>query len=192
MIKIENCIVMLLKLFQKYNVLGFELSILEAQKLAYFLQRFGEPLELNFSQSPYGPFAPNLNDLLSTLEDNFITGLKSYDNIFDEIRLKNEKLPEIDSFIMSNCSTEQKNRLEQVSNFIKGFEYSLGMEILSTVDFILQEKSDSHNNQEEIVSMIQDLTKRKKELMKPEYISIAYNRLMDYKESLYSNNLFNF
>lgn len=183
---------LILKLFQRYMVLGFELSLLEAQKLAYFLQRFGEDLKLEYQKSHYGPFSPNLNHLLIALDNNFIVGLKAgtakpFDNLF----LKNERLFEIDDFINKNCSSKQKIRLETVSKFIESFEFPLGMEILSTVDFIITKHPETFNDLDKIVSYVQDWSKRKKELMKPEYISIAYNRLMDYREYLYSESLVN-
>ena len=190
MIKLKSSYFILVKIFQQYKILGFELTLLEAQKLAYFLQRFGEPLKLEYSKNYYGPFAPDFNHLLITLENNFITGFKSGDvKPFDNLFLKNERMEEVDKYIIENCSIEQKQRLRILSDFIEGFEYPLGMEILSTVDFILNENPEIHNELEKLVSTIQTWSKRKKELMKPEYISIAYNRLMEYKEHLYKDIL---
>lgn len=178
---------LILKLFQQYNILGFELTLLEAQKLAYFLQRFGEPLKLKYSKSHYGPFAPDLNHLLINLENNFLTGFNSGDaKPFDNLFLKDERMDEIDKYIAENCSIEQKQRLSTISEFIEGFEYPLGMEILSTVDFILNEDPETINNNDKLVNTIQNWSKRKKELMKPEYISISHKRLMKYKTLLYS------
>ncbi|MEK7433402.1 MAG: hypothetical protein AABZ74_09745 [Cyanobacteriota bacterium] len=188
MIKLKSSYFILVKIFQQYKILGFELTLLDAQKLAYFLQRFGEPLKLEYSKNYYGPFAPDFNNLLITLEHNFITGFKSGDaKPFDNLFLKNERIEEVDKYIIENCSIEKKQRLKILSDFIEGFEYPLGMEILSTVDFILNENPEIHNNLEKLVSTIQTWSKRKKELMKPEYISIAYNRLMEYKEHLYKD-----
>lgn len=183
---------LILKLFQKYNLLDFEFTLLEAQKLAYFLQRFGEPLKLTYSQNYYGPFAPELKHLLVTLEHNFITGFKSADaKPFDKLFLKNERMSEVDKYIIDNCSIEQKQRLQDVSKFIEGFEYPLGMEILSTVDFIIIQNPETFNDLDKIINLVQNWSKRKKELMKPEYISIAYNRLIEYKQYLYVELLAN-
>lgn len=188
--KLTQARALILKLFQQYNILDFGLTLLEAQKLAYFLQRFGEPLKLTYSQNYYGTFAPELKHLLVTLEHNFISGFKSADaKPFDKLVLKNERMLEVDKYIIDNCSIEQKQRLQDVSKFIGGFEYPLGMEILSTVDFILTQHPETYNDLDKIIYYVQNWSKRKKELMKPEYISISYNRLKEYKEYLYKNTL---
>ncbi len=190
--KLTESRALILNLFQQYIFLGFELSLLEVQKLAYFLQRFGEPLKLNFEKSHYGPFASNLNHLLNTLDNNFIVGLKAGGaKPLDKLTLINDRLVEVDNFIIDNCTNKQKERLNRVSKLIEGFEYPFGMELLATVDFILDTEPETHNDLPKIVSTIQSWSKRKKELMKPEYISIAYNRLMEYKDYLYSKDLVN-
>jgi hypothetical protein len=55
-----------LSLMSRYLVPGYEyrLSLLEVQKLAYFLQVAGEPLRLNYRAHLYGPYADNLRHVL--------------------------------------------------------------------------------------------------------------------------------
>ena len=48
--------------------------MLEVQKLSYFLQEAGEPLQLRFAKYHYGPYAENLNHVLQRLEGHFIRG----------------------------------------------------------------------------------------------------------------------
>src|SRR5208283_3821699 len=50
----------LLELMKRYTVPGYRLSLLEIQKLAYFLQVAGEPLKLQFVKQKYGPYAEKL------------------------------------------------------------------------------------------------------------------------------------
>ena len=59
--KLTDVRAMIIALLNHYKVLGYELSLLEAQKLVYFLERFGEPLKMNFQKGPYGPFSEVLN-----------------------------------------------------------------------------------------------------------------------------------
>src|ERR1700760_4522318 len=66
---------MILALAEKYCVLDFDISHLELQKLAYFLQEFGQSdLKLNFTKGTYGPYALNLKHLLAHLEGHFFKG----------------------------------------------------------------------------------------------------------------------
>lgn len=50
------------------------LSMLEVQKLAYFLQESGEPIRLRFVKHNYGPYANNLNHFLQHIDGHFIKG----------------------------------------------------------------------------------------------------------------------
>ena len=65
---------LLMKLIELYGVPGYRLSLLEIQKLAYFLQSAGEPLRLHFSKQKYGPYAENLHFVLQRLEGHFLRG----------------------------------------------------------------------------------------------------------------------
>lgn len=186
--KLTEARAMMLKLFHQYTILGYELTLLEAQKLVYFLQRFGENLKLDYSKNFYGPYAHNLNHVLHILDGHFLNGLKYKDaKPFDNLFIKEERLPEIENFINNNCSKIQKERLEKVSNLIEGFESPLGMELLATVDFILTNYPETYNNKNNLISKIHEWSERKKELMKPEYILTSYKRLNEYKFYLYSN-----
>jgi len=63
-----------IKLMDAYSALDYSRSLLEVQKLAYFLQEAGEPLRLNYEAGHYGPYAPNLNKVLEVMEGHFIRG----------------------------------------------------------------------------------------------------------------------
>lgn len=49
-------------------------SLIETQKLTYFLQAAGEPLRLNFVGHHYGPYADKLRHVLKLLEGHYVTG----------------------------------------------------------------------------------------------------------------------
>jgi O-acetyl-ADP-ribose deacetylase (regulator of RNase III) len=65
---------LLLMLMNDYSIPGYKLSLLEVQKLAYFLQVVGEPMRLRFEKGKYGPYADNLNHVLLRLDGHFIRG----------------------------------------------------------------------------------------------------------------------
>lgn len=49
-------------------------SLLEIQKLMYFLQEAGQPLRLAFAKGIYGPYAENLNHVMQALEGHYLCG----------------------------------------------------------------------------------------------------------------------
>ena len=63
-----------IKLMEQYAGLAYRLTLLEVQKLAYFLQEAGEPLKLKYEAGPYGPYAENLNKVLQAIEGHFTRG----------------------------------------------------------------------------------------------------------------------
>jgi len=54
-------------------------SLLEIQKLMYFLQEAGQPLHLNYAKARYGPYAENLNHVLQALEGHYLRGVRRPD-----------------------------------------------------------------------------------------------------------------
>ena len=62
------------KLMEAYSALDYSRTLLEVQKLAYFLQAAGEPLRLKYEPGHYGPYAPNLNKVLEVMEGHFTRG----------------------------------------------------------------------------------------------------------------------
>lgn len=173
---------MLLYLFFKYKALDYGITMLVSQKLAYFLQRFGEPLRLRYEKGWYGPFAPNLNKVLEYLNGYYIYYKKNDDSPSNVIRLELSRQNEIEDYLNKNISAEQKQKLDLVCNLIEGFETPFSLELLATVDFILKENPDFTPS--EIHENIQNWTQRKKELMKPFHIEVAYNKLNEYRGSL--------
>lgn len=179
---------MFLSIFEKYKELGFQLSFIEAHKLIYFLQRFGEPLNLSFEKNRYGPYSHIIDHMLYDVEGSFLRGTKFKEaKPQDNIYLVDDYFDEIHKFIEKDLTTEQKYRLELIYEFIEGFESPLGLELLATVDYIIQ-NSKIDLSKEELIDNIYNWDadhpswgKRKKDLMKKEYIAVALDRIKAYQ-----------
>ncbi|MBI2350268.1 MAG: macro domain-containing protein, partial [Deltaproteobacteria bacterium] len=57
-----------IKLMHQYGALNYRRTLLEIQKLGYFLQEAGENLRLRYEAGLYGPYATNLNKVLERIE----------------------------------------------------------------------------------------------------------------------------
>jgi len=169
---------MLLYLFNKYRILGYEINLLVAQKIAYFLQRVGEPLNLNFQKGFYGPYAHNLIPVLKALKPKFLS-FKSLDDSKPStiIRLNNNTMEEVENYIEENLTDQQKENLNKTLMLIQDFETPFGLELLGTIDFILIEKNNYFDTNN-ILSEISNWTKRKANLFKPYHIEVARERLL--------------
>lgn len=176
---------LILFLIDKYRVLGFDATVLEIQKLAYFLQRLGQKdLNLNFRKYYYGPYAHNLQHLLRHLENSFlitdkpIMDSKPYDTIY----LNKARLKDIKAFIEKNCTDKEIARIETVEQIINGFESPFGLELLATVDWIIS--NNGARTPEKIKQAIYAWSKKKSERFKTEHINIALEHLYKFKEKL--------
>lgn len=115
-------------------------SLLEIHKLMYFMQEAGEPLKLNYSKVPYGPYAENLRHVLGAIEGHFISGYgDADDNPGKQIELKLEAAEQAEAFLKDHPATQA--RFDQVAKLIDGFETPFGLELLATVHWIARRET---------------------------------------------------
>ncbi len=129
---------------RRYWVLGIECTLLEAQKLAWFLERFIErdglanPLDLRFEANRYGPFAQRLTHLLNGLDGSYLHCDKRLADAdpFDTIWFDDSKRDRLDLYLKSAEARAYLPVLEATDALIDGFQSPLGMEVLATVDWL--------------------------------------------------------
>lgn len=177
---------LILAIMNRYRESWYEITPLEIQKLAYFLQRLGQKdINLQFKKYYYGPYAYNLQHLLHQLEKGYLITEKSildtkpHENIF----LNRQRLAEVEHFIDNNCSNEEKYRLEVLSKIIDGFESPFGLELLASVDWIIKENKDI-SSIDTIRNKLLLWSKRKAELFSLEILEVAFNHLLQYRDEL--------
>ena len=165
-----------IKLIQNYSLPGYRVTMLEIQKLAYFLQEAGEPLNLKFEKAKYGPYAENLHFVLQKLEGHYTRGYgdRSKDAQF---HLIGEAIQAADAFLADD--QDAISRLNRVDRLIDGFETPYGMELLSTVHWVSKKDSPPATDPDSTIQMAHAWNDRKKELLKSDHIRIAWDRLKE-------------
>jgi len=166
---------LLIKLIEQYTHLAYRLSLLEIQKLAYFLQEAGEPLRLQFTKSWYGPYAHNLNKVLERLEGHYIRGYGDSQKPDAELVLLPAAIDAANTFLQS--ATTSKQRLQHVSNLIEGFETPYGMELLASVHWLATHEQPAATTASAAVAGIQQWSQRKATTFQPAHINVAWQRL---------------
>lgn len=187
--KLNKVRALVLALAERYTVLGFDISHLEIQKLAYFLQELGQPdLKLRFQKGTYGPYALNLKHLLAYLEGHYFKGQIRFQDMkpTDALQLVSEHLPQVHSVLESELTIEEKNRLQKVKSFIEGFESPFGLELLATVHWAAKETKS--NSSQIIRNYIYAWSPRKRELMTEQQINIAFKRVTEYFGESFNSN----
>jgi hypothetical protein len=150
------------------------LTLLEIQKLAYFLQESGMDLKLRYVKHLYGPYAHNLNKVLEILEGHHIRGYGDTQKPDVEITLLPDADKEADRFLQQDPNASE--HLERVADLVDGFETPYGMELLASVHWAAIHDGEISDAESAVIAMAR-WNDRKRRLFKPMHIRLAWERL---------------
>lgn len=134
------------EIVRRYCVPDIDCSILEVQKLGWFLQRgvnflkLADPLQFEFSANRYGPYSHRLTKLLDSLDGSYLCCDKRLAdaNPSDLIWFNPSKKDLVHAYLHSGEAKKFLPALLWSSDVIDGFESPLGMELLATVDWLVE------------------------------------------------------
>jgi len=135
------------EMIRRYWVLGMDCSLLEIQKLAWFLQRvisaqgLKDPLRLKFEANLYGPYANNAMHLLNAMDGSYLLSDKRIPDTdpLDVVCFDDSKKEHLSLYLRTEAK-EYLPVLEKTTEIIDGFESPFGMELLATVDWLITEE----------------------------------------------------
>jgi O-acetyl-ADP-ribose deacetylase (regulator of RNase III)/uncharacterized protein YwgA len=167
---------LLYAMFQYELSMGENVNLFVANKLAYFLQRLGEPLRLTFQKAAYGPYSPQVGHVLYQLNGSYLKGLEQNEaKAFEPLMLDYDTYSLIINEIQTNLSAEQQTRLNTLQQLMEGFESFFALEVLASVDFLRQK--DLLLSMNALKKGLAEWSPRKATQMSENYIQIALNRL---------------
>jgi len=154
-------------------------SLLEIHKLMYFLKAAGEHLpKLTFEKGLYGPYSPNLRHALTRMEKHLTSGFgEGTDNPNTPLELLPGAVEAVETFLAD--FPETKARMARVAELIEGFEDPYGMELLSSVHWVMQHDPGARDDAKQAVVAVKKWNARKRRLLKPEHLRVAWERLAD-------------
>lgn len=156
------------------GLLDPSVSLLEVHKLMYFMQEAGEPLRLKYKKALYGPYAENLRHVLNEIEGHFVSGYADGGDAPDKpLKLVPGAVDEAEGFLRSH--EETRDRFERVTKLVEGFESPFGMELLSTVHWVLKD-DDGPTGMPELIGRVYAWGDRKKRFT-PRQIQLAAKAL---------------
>jgi len=165
----------LVELMDRYlrGLLDPFVTLLEVHKLMYFMQEAGEQLRLNYRQAPYGPYAENLRHVLNAVEGYMVSGYADGGDAPDKsLKLVPGAVREASAFLKQQSDT--LDRFERVSELVEGFESPFGMELLSTVYWVL--KHEKPESVDDVVQQTYAWAERKRQFT-PRQIGLAVDVL---------------
>lgn len=144
---------------------GEFVSEFSAEKVAYFLQRFGanKAFKLDYQPNFYGPYSGKVKHVLYYLNGSYITGYSSKDKKpFEELGLVPDAEQEILDYLNLPENTEYRQIVDKTKKFLQGFYTPFGLELLSTIDFLM--KDDRSLSENELSLRLEAWSDRKKTL----------------------------
>jgi len=153
----------LVELMRRYlfGLLDPSVTLLEVHKLMYFMQEAGEPLKLRFAKAPYGPYAENLRHVLHAIEGYMIAGYADGGDAPDkELTIVPGAVEEAARVLETDAHATTRQHLAQVADLIEGFESPFGLELLSSVHWVIcREEQVSADN---LVARVHSWNERKR------------------------------
>ncbi|HRJ52697.1 MAG TPA: macro domain-containing protein [Candidatus Thiothrix moscowensis] len=134
------------ELVRRYWIMGMECTLLEIQKLAWFLEQAIEhftpgdnPLDLRFKPDIYGPYADRLRHLLDGLDGSYLHCDKRISDAspLDVIWFDDTRKNHLQAYLQSDAVKPYLPALEHTAKVIDGFESPFGLELLSTLGWLL-------------------------------------------------------
>lgn len=149
-------------------------TLVEVQKLMYFLQAAGEPLKLNYSENIYGPYADNLRHVLRAVEGHYLSGFGDGSAPVLEaepLTVLPGATEEAEPVIAEHPETAA--HVDRVMELVEGFESAYALELLATVHWVLDHDATSVD----VVEKVRAWSPRKQRMFTPEHIAVAVEAL---------------
>lgn len=110
-------------------------TLIELQKLMYFMQETGTPLRLAYKKHIYGPYADNLRHVLTAIEGHLVSGYHDGGDAPDkQLELVPRAVQDAETFLADDSET--RSRFDRVGKLVEGFETPFGLELLATVHWV--------------------------------------------------------
>jgi len=166
-----------------YEQLGERASLFAANKIAYFLQELGEPLRLQFKAERYGPYADGVRHLLYQLNGPYLQGLEQHNaGAFELLCLRESAQEEVRQYINQQLTPQQRLRLRQLLELVRGFESTLSLEVLASVAYL--RKAGQASSPDDAFAAIQNWSDRKKRLITARHVQVAFAHLEAHRQHL--------
>jgi O-acetyl-ADP-ribose deacetylase (regulator of RNase III) len=178
-VKLTPARAMLLAVLYELVRNGEFVSEFAAEKVAYFLQRFGakESFNLEFKPNFYGPYSGKVRHVLYYLNGSYVMGYSSKDKKpFEELSLIMEAEKDVVAYLELPENMQYNEIVVKTKKFLLGFYSPFGLELLSTIDFIKSESQ--YDSTADILKELENWSDRKRTLFaNPIFIQKALSNI---------------
>ena len=181
-VKLTPARVMMLGVMVDMVAHGEFISEFAAEKIAYFLQRFGaeDVFKLTFKRALYGPYSGKVRYVLHYLNGSYIMGMSDLSKRpFEEIWLTADARSAVDEMLQLEENARYRDIVNRTKSFLGSYYSNYSLELLATVDYLLttEDKLKDWRNMDEgdvldiLTTDIAQWNSRKQRLFtKPQYV----------------------
>ena len=134
------------EVIRRYCEVDIQCTLLEAQKLLWFVDRgvkraaLPDLFRFNFTARKYGPYSHTLQHLLNRLDGSYLRFQRRVPDSrpLDVLWFIGKQADHVNAYLNSGECKPYSGALEWAADTIDGFQSPLGMELLSTVDWLIQ------------------------------------------------------
>jgi len=178
-VKLTDARALMLYVFYDLVQQGEFVSEFSAEKICYFLQKFGaeDYFKLKYEPKYYGPYSGKVRYVLNYLSGSYIMGYSDLNKKpFEPLLLVSDGYDAVKDYIESK--PELLSIAQKTINFLDGFYSDFALELLSTVDWIMKEKKTDDINL--IKNELNSWSNRKRTILSDDrYIEIAVKHLKE-------------
>lgn len=154
-------------------------SPIAVQKLIYFLQAAGQPLDLPFKPHHYGPYADRLRPMLREMEGHYLSGFgdgSALVEFAEPVTVINNAGATAAATLVNDADFDR--RLDRVMQLAEGFESTYSLELLATVHWVATHPSAGVSPSDEaVVAAVRAWSARKGRLFQAAHVSVALEAL---------------
>lgn len=189
-VKLTPARAMILVMFSDMRKNGEFASVFAAEKMIYFMQRFGakDIFKIDYRPYFYGPYSGGkVAHMLYALNGSYIKGMGGMDTgPFDNIWLSDDAEQEANRYLEgAKDSVRLRAICEKTKRFLRDFYSNYSLELLSSVDYLLNNipslnnwrKTDDETVMDVITKEMICWSKRKEKIFNRNYLTLAYNYL---------------
>lgn len=188
-VKLTPARAMLLLMFADMNSEGEFASVFAAEKLIYFMQRFGAKryFRIDFKPYYYGPYSGGkVAHVLYYMNGSYVKGMGGMNvRPFDYIWLTDDAASEAQKYVDNYKDSSLRDICNKAMLFLRGNYSNYSLELLSTVDYLLENRPEMKGWQDAdektvidfLVQEIQKWSKRKEKLFNVSFVTIALRQL---------------
>ncbi len=151
-------------------------TLIELQKLMYFLQEAGEDLRLTYEKGHYGPYTKTLSHVLNAIEGHLLSGYADGgDAPSKPLELVPGAVDDAKAFLDGHVDTLA--RFDRVASLVSGFETPFGLELLSSVHWVVSR--EGAQTPDEALTKIGAWNDRKRQSFNARQVELAFHSLRD-------------